>query len=255
MRVLHKGAAVIIGCLILTLAFIAPPVMRGDEWNLATKFSIDHPFQVPGMVLQPNTRYVIRLHDSPSNRTVVQIYDEDQQHMLTMFMGISDERLEPVDHTVFTFVETQPGYPVPVKEWFYPGRLHGLEFIYPKDQALEIARHGRESVLTESAANITKSESTAVFEEKPVEPEPLPEAKAEPQPEVQLEPEPAAPEQIAQNEPPVQPQVQEEQPAPAPSVTEEKELPATAGELPLIALAGLMCLGAGVGLRVISSKS
>jgi len=289
MRSFHKGAAVIVGCLILTLAFIAPPLMRGDEWNLATKFKIDHPFQVPGMVLQPNTVYVIRLLDSPSNRNIVQIYDEDQQPMLTMFMGISDERLEPADHTVFTFIETRPAYPLPVKEWFYPGRLRGLEFVYPKDQALEIASHAEEAVLstastdlhklnsvtveaiepiretpvTESAANITKSESTAVFEEKPVEPEPLPEANAEPQPvpqpEVQPEPEPAPPEQVAQNEPPAQPQpqVQEEQPAPAPAVTEQKEeeLPATAGELPLIALIGFMCVGAGVGLRVISAKS
>jgi len=43
------------------------------------------------------------------------------------------------------------------------------------------------------------------------------------------------------------PQVQnEEQP---------KELPRTAGELPLIGLAGLLCLGGGLGVRLLSSKS
>lgn len=289
MRALHKGAAVIIGCLVLALVFIAPPLMRGDEWNLATKFTIDHPFQVPGMVLQPNTVYVIRLLDSPSNRTVVQIYDEDQQKMLTMFMGIADERLEPADHTVFTFIESQPGFPLPVKEWFYPGRLNGLEFVYPKDQALEIAHHALEPVLstasvdlhelnsisveaiepiretqvTESAANITKTENTAVFEEKPVEPAPEPEAQPAPlpeaQPEAPAEAQPAPLPEVQpepQPEPQPAPQVHQEEPAPAPSVTEDKgELPATAGELPLIALIGVMCLGAGVGLRVISSKS
>jgi hypothetical protein len=295
MRSFHKGAAVIVGCLVLTLAFIAPPSMRGDEWNLATKFTVDHPFQVPGMVLQPNTKYVIRLLDSPSNRNIVQIYDEDQQHMLTMFMGISDERLEPADHTLFTFIETQPGFALPIKEWFYPGRLRGLEFVYPKDQAMEIARHAHEAVLstasadlhklnsitveaiepiretsvTASAANITKSENTDVLEEKPVEQpepearaaEPLPEAQPEQQAEVQPEaqpevqpeaqpaPQPEAPAEIAQNEPPAQPQVQREQPE------AKDELPATAGELPLIALIGVMCLGAGAGLRVISTRS
>src|SRR5262249_62065484 len=99
---------------------------------------------------QPNTRYVIRLYNSPAERHVVQIYNEDETKMLTQFMGISDERQQPADNTVFTFIETEPGYPLPMKEWFYPGRLTGLEFIYPKDQAIEIAHHAREPILAAS---------------------------------------------------------------------------------------------------------
>src|SRR5262249_56008134 len=110
MRFLNKPAAVTIGCLTLALLFAAPTLTRGDEWNLMTRFSINHPFEVPGMVLQPNTRYVIRLLDSPSTRNVVQIYNEDQTKMLTMFQAISDERLEPTDKTLFTFMELQPRF-------------------------------------------------------------------------------------------------------------------------------------------------
>src|SRR5262245_38446753 len=133
---------------ILAVACLAPALVQGDEWNRATKFSINHPFQVPGMTLEANTTYVMRLLDSPSTRNVVQIYNEDQTQMLTMFMAISAERPEATDKTVFTFMETEAGYPLPIKDWFYPGRLIGLEFLYPKDQALEISRHSRESVLT-----------------------------------------------------------------------------------------------------------
>ena len=86
------GAAALTGCLLIGLFFFAPQTSRGDEWNLATKFTVSHQFEVPGMVLQADTPYVIRLLDSPSTRTVVQIYDEDQKHMLTMFMAIADER-------------------------------------------------------------------------------------------------------------------------------------------------------------------
>src|SRR5438876_8849224 len=194
MRSLNKGTVVIFGCFVLGLVLFGPQLLRGDEWNLATKFTVSHPFEVPGTVLQPNTPYVIRLLDSPSNRTVVQVYNEDQTHMIAMFMGISDQRLQPADETVFTFIETQPGFPLPIKEWFYPGRLTGLEFIYPKDQALEIARHAREPVLaaegvnlhdlsavrieaisplgaevptTATAENVTKSELPPVEEAKP----------------------------------------------------------------------------------------
>jgi len=47
-------------------------------------------------------------------------------------------------------------------------------------------------------------------------------------------------------------------PAPVPAPTEEqpkRELLRTAGELPLIALIGALCLGAGLGLRVLSARS
>jgi len=289
MRFANKSAAVIISCFVVALVFLAPPLTHGDEWNLATRFTVNQPFQVPGMVLEPNTRYVIRLYDSPAERHVVQVYNDDQSKLLTMFMGISDERMQAADKTVFTFIETAPGHPLPIKEWFYPGRLTGLEFIYPKDQAMEIARHAREPVLSASSsdlhdlnairieaigplgaeapatttqtASITKSEETAVFEEKPSVAEPaVDQEQAAEQENVDN------PELIAQNDNEsnlkTDSEVQREKPAEpeTPAVTEQsnsnnQELPRTAGELPLIALIGALCLGAGLGLKVLSAKS
>jgi hypothetical protein len=299
MRSLNLKAAFVIGCFVLALTFVAPPFIQGDEWNLATKFSINHQFEVPGMVLQPNTPYVIKLVDLQGNRNVVQIYNEDQTQMLTMFMGISSERFESTDETLFSFIETQPGFPLPMKEWFYPGRLRGLEFIYPKDQALKIAAHAKEPVLASdstnlhdlasinveavgpvgsqapaaaTASNVTKIEETASLEEKPSvaeEPTPAPaveenvaenenvepagevaqsenEAVLTPEPEVQQPTEESEVAEAAQEEAPVQIAQNDDR---------ERELPATAGELPLVALIGMICLGAGLGLKVLSAKS
>jgi hypothetical protein len=292
MRSFNLSAALIIGCLVLALAVLAPPSTRGDEWNLATKFEINHASEVPGLVLQPNTRYTIKLLDSPSERNVVQIYNEDQTQMLTMFMAISDERVEPTDRTQFTFIETQPEYPLPIKEWFYPGHLRGLEFVYPKDQAIKISEHALEPVLsgdtndlhdlasikveaigpigtplpaTESAANVTNK--STVTEEQSTTTESTTPAVAEntPAPAVQeqeVEQHNEEHTQIAQNTEPAPlaaPEPQVTQPAPqpqAPASTEEsRELPRTAGELPLIALIGALCLGAGLGLKVLSARS
>jgi len=284
----NKTAAIIISCcFILALVLLAPPLIHGDEWNLATRFTVNHPFEVPGMVLQPSTPYVIRLYDSPAERHVVQIYNDDQTKLLTMFMGVSDERMQAADKTVFTFIETAPGYPLPMKEWFYPGRLHGLEFIYPKDQALEIARHAREPVLsadssnlhnlsairveaigpvgearptTTQTASVTKTEEPAITEEKPSVAENTPYVDQE----NEAEQENLDNSQIAQNDNEAnlkseESEVQREKPAETPAVTEEsnnnEELPRTAGELPLIALLGALCLGAGLGLKVLSAKS
>ena len=277
MRPIHKGSAVLIGCCVLAMILLAPPATHGDEWNLMTKFTVNHPFEVPGLTLQPNCRYTIRLHDSPSTRNLVQILNEDETKLLTQFLAIADQRLEPSSKTVFTFIETEPGYPLPMKEWFYPGRLNGLEFVYPKDQALEIARHAREPFLY--AENVDLHHLSAIRveaisplgtevppaataqngpSEQPVEqakptpaPEPVPPPVAEEQPQLPSE----AP-AIAESKPPeVQQPAAPPAPAQAPAPEERRELPKTAGELPLMALIGLLCLGGGIGLKVLSARS
>ena len=123
MRSLNKGAAVVIGCFALVL--LAPSLTHGDEWNLATRFTVNHQSEVPGMVLQANTPYVIRLLDSPSNRNVVQIYDKDQMHMLTMFMAISAERPEPADRTVSSSSKRRRDTRCRLKNGFIPAGYAG----------------------------------------------------------------------------------------------------------------------------------
>jgi len=154
MHSITKNAAIFIGCFVFTLVLFTPATLHGDEWNWKTRFMLSQPAEVPGAVLEPNTRYVIKVLDSPSERHVVQVYNDDESKLLTMFMCAADERTVPTDKTVFTFIETQPGYPMPIKEWFYPGHLDGLEFIYPKKQARQIAAHTFEPVLSADAGDL-----------------------------------------------------------------------------------------------------
>jgi hypothetical protein len=244
-------AAVFVGGLVMAAVLLAPPAIQGDDWNLATRFTISQQFEVPGAVLEANKPYVIRLYDSPSERNVIQILNEDQTQLITMFMAIRSERMQPTDDTKFAFMETAPGFPLPIKEWFYPGRLTGREFIYTPEQLAQIATYKSRAATTQVAA------ATPVVEE------PLPAAVAEPVAEPAGEPvEPVA---IAQAEPPAAeaelPAV-EAAPQPEPAVTEiaqaelpRTELPRTAGELPLIGLIGLLCLGAGFGLRAVRTHN
>jgi hypothetical protein len=245
----HRVGAVIISGFVLALVFLAPTVVKGDEWNLATRFTINQQFEVPGAILEANTPYVIRLHDSPSTRNVVQIFNEDQSRMLAMFIAIRDERMEPTDDTHFTFMESAPGFPLPIKEWFYPGRLSGLEFLYSKDQLERIAGYR-----TSATTQVAQAEPAP---EPFVEPEPAPEpeiAEVAPEPEPAPVEEPVAESEIAQAEPPQQEEPVVEEPVEEPIQT-AAELPRTAGELPLLGLLGLLSLGAGLGLRVLSAKS
>jgi hypothetical protein len=148
MHSFNSKIALALSGVVLALLFFMAPTVQGDEWNQKTIFTVSHPFAVPGKVLEPNTKYVMKILDLQSNRNVIQIFSEDQDELLTTFMAASAQRLDPADETTFEFIEVNEGYPKPIRTWYYPGRVIGKEFIYPKDQAMEIVAHSRQGVLT-----------------------------------------------------------------------------------------------------------
>jgi hypothetical protein len=238
-----KRVAVLFGGLLLALAFVAAPATHADEWNRSTRFSINHQFQVPNATLEANTNYVMKLLDSPSERHVVQVFNEDQNRLLAMFIAISAEQMRPAEGTQFTFMETDPGYAKPIQKWFYPGRTIGLEFIYPKQQLLDIAAHQGGRSITTAVAEVIPA---------PIE-EPVQIAENQPPAELPRAEEPAVVEEQPVQQP--EPAVSEApaEPAPAPEPEPAQELPKTAGELPIIGLIGLLSLGAGLTLRAVRS--
>jgi len=262
----------------VVLFLMAPPAAQASETDRLTHFMVNQSFEVPGKVLLPNTRYVMKLHDLYQNRNVVQVFTDDEKNMLAQFLAINSERLEPVNKTTFTFIETQPGYPKPIREWFYPGRNIGLEFVYPKEQALEIAKHATQPVLTtETAVNLHDLGSVTITAQEPIRGDfgttatarntgpsinqPVEEQKSA---EVSQPAEPAEEQpQIAQNESEEvkapEPEVEQAKPAESEPVqtasNQPQELPKTAGELPLVGLLGMLCLGLGLGLKKVSVRS
>jgi hypothetical protein len=146
-----KRLAMLSGALALLLALTAPTTLRGDEWDLQTHFSANQPLEVPGMVLEPNTTYLIRLLPGPTTRQVVQIFTENRMQLLTTFQAVSETRQRPVEDTLFEFMEVPAGNPVPIRSWFYPGRMTGLEFMYSNDQREKIANY------TDQTAGVTQS--------------------------------------------------------------------------------------------------
>jgi hypothetical protein len=275
MHIASKSVAVLVGGLVLALFVLAPPAAQASETDRLTHFMVNQSFEVPGKVLQPNTRYVMKLHDLYQNRNVVQVFTDDEKQMLAQFIAVNSERLEPVNHTTFTFIETLPGYPKPIREWFYPGRNIGLEFIYPKEQALEIAKHATQPVLTtETAINLHDLGSVTITAQEPIQGDFGTTATAQNTPSGPSEAvvTPPVEEQKAEvTPPPVEEQgeiAQTEVTPPAPEVTaptetepvqtasnEPEELPRTAGELPLVGLIGMLCIGLAIGLKKASVRS
>jgi hypothetical protein len=140
-------------CCTAALTALLAPGARADEWNKKTFLTFSGPVQVPGVTLPAGT-YTFKLADLNGNRHVVQIFDKAEKKIFTTLMAIPNQRLEPSDKPVVLFSEMPAGSPQAVKVWYYPGETIGNEFVYPKKQAMAIAKASHTTVLS------TNDEST-----------------------------------------------------------------------------------------------
>ena len=149
-------------CCAAALTILLAPGARADEWNKKTFLTFSGPVQVPGVTLPAGT-YTFKLADLQGNRHVVQIFDKEEKHIYATILAIPDQRLDPSDKPVVLFAERAAGVPQAVKAWFYPGETIGNEFVYPRSQAVMIAKAVKEPVLTmseEASATTTNETST-----------------------------------------------------------------------------------------------
>jgi len=56
------------------------PGAKADEWNQKTVFTFSGPVEIPGQTLPAGT-YVFKLHNSASNRHIVQVFNKDENHV------------------------------------------------------------------------------------------------------------------------------------------------------------------------------
>jgi hypothetical protein len=134
-------------CCAAVIAAAAAPAAHADEWNKKTYLTFSGPVQIPGTTLPAGT-YTFQLADLESNRHVVQILDKESGKLIATFLTVPDYKLDASDKNVVMFEERPSGMPAAIKAWFYPGDTTGDEFVYPKSQALKIAKETHSSVLS-----------------------------------------------------------------------------------------------------------
>ncbi len=232
MRVLMKAAS----CAALAILIAAP--VSADQWNKKTFLTFSGPVQVPGVTLAAGT-YTFKLADLTGNRHVVQIFSKDEKKIYTTLLAIPDQRLEPTDKPVVLFSERAAGTPQAIKAWFYPGETIGNEFVYPKSQAIGIAKATHQSVLATNDSS-TDMEHMKVSEVGRVD-ENGQMSNSTPAPSTTTAPGPA-PSTTASN--------RTNGLAPAGTAGRARtELPRTASSLPLATLMSVLALAAGLALR------
>lgn len=107
------------------------PFAKADEFDKKTVVTTHQSIQIQGKVLEPG-QYVMKLHDSPSDRRILQVYNADGTKLEMTILAKSAYRLEPTGDTQLTFSEMQGGRPPALRTWFYPGDNSGLEFSLPR---------------------------------------------------------------------------------------------------------------------------
>jgi hypothetical protein len=143
--------------MLLTMS-ATPALAQGQPMDARTEFTFNQPVELPGVTLPPGT-YIFRFVDGTTGRKVMQVQAKDaSSKTYGLFLTINAQRPRPSDDAELRFLETPAGQPAAVKTWWYPGNTIGREFIYPKSQALRLAKATNTTVLTTQAENVNNDQ-------------------------------------------------------------------------------------------------
>lgn len=134
----------------LTLAVLTLSIAGRAEAQPAdyrTYFTFSAPVTLPGITL-PAGKYIFRLADPDSSRKVINVLSGDGKRSLAMLHTIPNQAMKAPKDAEIRFMETNAQVPPPVKTWWYAGKAIGYEFIYPRQQALQLAKSTSEPILT-----------------------------------------------------------------------------------------------------------
>ena len=234
-----------VAALCLAIAgIITAPAAYADDWDKATRITVNQPFEIPGMVLPAGT-YMLKIVNLEAERYVVRFSNEDHTKIYATLIAIPNFRLQPTDDTAITFYESEINRPRAMHAWFYPAHQFGIEFVYPKARAAELAAVAEEPVIAFKEPEPVSTAPELAPELAPVGELPVAELLEEPIVAVT----PAGEEvELAvvypEFTPTAEPELDVDYGAPLPV------LPRTATPFPFLALAGLFAAGTGFAFRL-----
>jgi hypothetical protein len=249
-----KVAVSIVGACV---AFV--PLARAADPLKQTPFVTNEPMEVPGMMLAPG-RYVFRLVEPSPERNVLQVFEVvqlwsgDESRVLSTLLTMPNYDLPTTDKTVFAFFERGPKQAKALRLWFPPGRNYGQEFVYPKAQAIELAKAVGRGVLSMPpelpgdigllAGGVQRGAAPAPARVPVAAPamQPLPQRVPPPEP-------PKASNSMMQSR-----SRASSQPMPREPQKIAAALPKTASYLPVSAVLGILGMAAGVLLRLLAMR-
>lgn len=264
----------VFSCATVAILLCGAAVQAQDsaEVRRLTILTFSEPFQLPGKTLPAGT-YRFEIPEISGAAHAVRVSSEDGTTVHGTFPTIPStlpQRDLSDQSTLLMFAERPAGQPQAVREWFYPGRSIGEEFLYPRQQAMSIAQANRTSVATIDeggrvgrvdgsgavtegtvAANTASgSTSTPAPGARPADPSASPNPTAR-QPEASAAPIGTAGQDSSQarQNPAAAPAARSQAQSGASARTLPQTLPQTASQLSLLVLLSALTLAAGLGVH------
>jgi hypothetical protein len=117
---------------------------RADRKTIVT---FNTPVEIPGKALPAGT-YVFRLLDDMGTRDIIQVFDKDEKQLLATLVAIPDYRQTPPDKPIINFEQRGSDTPPAIKAVYFPGDTYGLQFVYPQNRAVQLAKGTHQNVLS-----------------------------------------------------------------------------------------------------------
>ena len=223
---------------IIYIASAANARAAQDDWNKRTVMTINRTIEIAGKIIPPG-KYIFEIVSLQAERNVVRVTGADDNKVYATVIAIPNFRRQATEETELTFYEARRGTPEPLRAWFYPNHTLGVEFVYPKKRAVEIAAVAKVNVPAENPPLRLPTEPSPTIKEL------LEEPLVAVTPAGQEVP-------VAEVRPPVTPApaVAAAPPPPPPSVAAEPTaLPKTASPYPWIGLIGFASAAAAMATR------
>lgn len=138
------------GLCLTVLCVLVAPKARADDADQKTTVTLTDPVEVPGVGqhMLPAGTYVFKLKNSPTDRHIVEILNQDGSKVLTTLLTIPNHRLKATSTAVLTFSDQPAGQPAALKAWFHAGEHSGEQFVWDRSRATELAKQSNEAVLS-----------------------------------------------------------------------------------------------------------
>jgi len=143
--------------LALGLAPAAHAQTSSGEAVRLTILTFSQPVQLPGVTL-PAGKYRFEMEDLNTTGHTVKVSREDGTNVglfKTITATDNSRDLKSTDVAIM-WSERSAGQPQALKEWYYPQRSNGEEFVYPRTEAVAIAAANHASVPTEQDGKIVR---------------------------------------------------------------------------------------------------
>jgi LPXTG-motif cell wall-anchored protein len=131
-------------CWFLALGVGLAPIAASAASGSGNKFTVSEATQVPGQTLDPGA-YSIHIVDHLSERYVVRVDDlKDNTH--STFLAIANPAIPKPASSGKVMWQDAPGGKEYMRGWLFKGEPSVLEFVFPKDEAVDIAKSNEAKV-------------------------------------------------------------------------------------------------------------